>query len=161
MLFLLSGVTRLVLKSTLETNCTLIRWNAHSFSIDFLRQPSKSGDQHLVSLIILLRIISWVCFAGTLIKTARHVNHDDDIRQLLWAWSWGPPGTLLCVSSGALMRTVPSPITGHRRGSWLSEWFLSQTFQTFQTFSQLCYVYQFSLFGVIPLLKLKVFAIFA
>ena len=126
MLFLLSGVTKLVLRFTFETKYTLIRWNAHKFSIDFTRRPSNSGDQHLVSLIILLRIISWVCFAGTLIKTARHVNHDDDIRQLLWAWSWGPPGTVFQVAPwwGPFL----PPFTGHRRGSWLSEWFLSQTF---------------------------------
>ena len=36
MLFLLSGVTKLVLRFTFETKYTLIRWNAHKFSIDFV-----------------------------------------------------------------------------------------------------------------------------
>ena len=35
LLFLWSGVTKLVLKYTFETNYTLIKWNAHRFSIDF------------------------------------------------------------------------------------------------------------------------------
>ena len=57
----------------------------------------------------------------------------------------GPAWNLL---SGALMRTVPTPFTGHRRGSWLSEWFLSL---------KLSFLFRV----VIPLLKLKVVAIFA
>ena len=46
--------------------------------IDKLGQRTGRDILHFSDKIILLGIISKVCLAGTLIKTDRHVNHDDE-----------------------------------------------------------------------------------
>ena len=75
--------------------------------IDKLGQRTGQDILHFSDKIILLGIISKVCLAGTLIKTDRHVNHDDETSSVPLSVKLRFAMVTALLPSNASLRIVP------------------------------------------------------
>ena len=75
--------------------------------IDKLGQRTGRDFLHFSDKIILLGIISKVCLAGTLIKTDRHVNHDDETSSVPLSVKLRFAMVTALLPSNASLRIVP------------------------------------------------------
>ena len=75
--------------------------------IDKLGQRTGRDILHFSDKIILLGIISKVCLAGTLIKTDRHVNHDDETSSVPLSVKLRFAMVTALLPSNASLRIVP------------------------------------------------------